>query len=276
MWASWLPVFWTLHQIGWLSLHHLVLFLELWSVLSFESFFFCLSWLACYIVRGKALGILKGGATHVTVLWHCMWGRVWEGIMPLALLLAGFQSLHLLPRSILGPSGADSWVSGFVYILGPCGSLQWTLLWDWEFLPLLLPPQNFIARGSEALFLPAGTLGCMVYLAPQLFFQVYPNSNVSMPNPPAILPTHTSSSHLSVCHLCLSYPSLPLLPVWMNVSSLTPWLSNFHTVWFSGSSVLFLFLSLVLSFFWLCEEAKCIYLCLHLGLKSTYWFLSLL
>ena len=33
-----------------------------------------------------------------------------------------------------------------------------------------------------------------------------------------------------------SYLSLPLLPVWMNVSSLTPWLSDFHTVQSSGSS----------------------------------------
>ena len=63
-------------------------------------------------------------------------------------------------------------------------------------------------------------------------------------------------------------PSAHLLPLWMNVSSLTPWLSDFHTVQFSGSSSCFLFLNLLLSFFWLCEEVKCIYLCLHLGWKS--------
>ena len=38
-------------------------------------------------------------------------------------------------------------VGGFVYILGPCGSLQWTLLWVWEFLPLPHPPQVFSVRG---------------------------------------------------------------------------------------------------------------------------------
>ena len=65
-----------------------------------------------------------------------------------------------------------------------------------------------------------------------------------------------------------SCPSLPLPPVWMNVSSLTLWLSDFHRVWFSVSSG-FLFLNL-LSFFWLCEEAQCVYLCLHLGQKS-HW-----
>ena len=51
--------------------------------------------------------------------------------------------------------------------------------------------------------------------------------------------------------VCLS---LPLLPVWMNASSLTPWLSDFHTVWFSGSSGYLLFLNLFLSFFRLFKE----------------------
>ena len=38
-------------------------------------------------------------------------------------------------------------------------------------------------------------------------------------------------------------PSLPLLPVWMNVSSLSPWLLDFHRVQFSVSSSCFLFLN---------------------------------
>ena len=67
--------------------------------------------------------------------------------------------------------------------------------------------------------------------------------------------------------------SPPLLPVSVpptsldEVSSSTLWLSDFHTVWFFGSSGYFLF--------WLCEEAKCIYLCLHLGWKSSKIFLWL-
>ena len=40
---------------------------------------------------------------------------------------ASFQSLPLLPTIKLGLSGAASWVGGFVYVLGPCGSLQGTL-----------------------------------------------------------------------------------------------------------------------------------------------------
>ena len=79
----------------------------------------------------------------------------------------------------------------------------------------------------------------------------------------------TTSHHIAKRPLCApSCPSPPLLPVWMNVSSLTPWLSGFHTVWFSGSSSCFLFLILLLSFFWLCKKEKSIYLHLHLGWKS--------
>ena len=43
-------------------------------------------------------------------------------------------------------------------------------------------------------------------------------------------------------------PSPSLLLVWMNVSSLSPWLSDFHTVRFSVSSGCFLFLNCCPSF----------------------------
>ena len=51
-----------------------------------------------------------------------------EGTMPFGQLSASFQSLPPLPSNKLGPSGADSQVGGFVYVLGPRGSLQQTLL----------------------------------------------------------------------------------------------------------------------------------------------------
>ena len=121
----------------------------------------------------------------------------------------------------------------------------------------------FSVRGFEASFSLAGTLGCMVCLAPQLFLPVYLHANVG---------TAQSTSH------CLASPgsppgcwSLPLLPVWMNVS-LTPRLSDFHTVWFSVSSGCFLILNLLLFFIWLCEDEQCVYLHLHLGQKSTFIF----
>ena len=51
-------------------------------------------------------------------------GEVQEGTVPLVLLSGTVQSLPPLPTIKLGPSGADSWVGGFVYVLGPYGSLQ--------------------------------------------------------------------------------------------------------------------------------------------------------
>ena len=124
----------------------------------------------------------------------------------------------------------------------------------------------------EALFPHAGTLGCVVCLAPQLFLPVYLHETVGPlplpataslgpPSRPATLPTLV----LQPPPCCESSP--PFLPVWMNIS-LTPWMSDFHTVQFSVSSGCFLFLNLLLSFFWLCEEAQCVYLRLHLGWKS--------
>ena len=43
--------------------------------------------------------------------------------------------------------------------------------------------------------------------------------------------------------VCPGCPSPPLLPVWMNVSFLSPWLSDFRVVRFSVSSGCFLFLN---------------------------------
>ena len=64
-------------------------------------------------------------------------------------------------------------------------------------------------------------------------------------------PVHSTICHLSgstscrvaVTPLCPSCLSLPLLVVWMNVSPLSPWLSDFHIVRFSVISGCFLFLN---------------------------------
>ena len=70
-------------------------------------------------------------------------GGVHEGTMPLVQLSVSFQSFPTLLTIKLGPSDADSQVDGFVYILGPCGSLQGTLMCSWEFLLLPQPAQVF-------------------------------------------------------------------------------------------------------------------------------------
>ena len=73
--------------------------------------------------------------------------------MVLALFSAIFQPLPPLPTIKLGPSGADSQVGGFVYVLGPCESLQQALQGGWEFLPLLpQPPHVFSVSGLRLCF----------------------------------------------------------------------------------------------------------------------------
>ena len=114
----------------------------------------------------------------------------------------------------------------------------------------------------------AGILSCMVCLAPQLFLSVYLYVNVGPPSPQ--LPPHPV---LQLVHCHASSPpgclSPPLLPGWVSISSLIPWLSDFHTVRFSVSSCWFLFLNLLLSFC-LCKESQCVYLHLHLGWKTFH------
>ena len=174
-------------------------------------------------------------------------------------LSADFQSLFSLPSNKLDPSGAESWVSGFAYILGPCGSLQWTLLWSWEFFLPSQSPKVFSVRGFEALFPKPGKRGLS-------HFPVVPPGLSARK-----CGTTQSASHYLILLVFQPLPfcmsSLPLLPVWWNVASVTPGLLDFHTVRFSGSSGYFLFLNLLLSFFRLCKETKYIYLCLHLGWK---------
>ena len=94
-----------------------------------------------------------------------------------------------------------------------------------RYLHFLLPPQPpqvFTARRSEALFCLCWSLGL--------------RDLSRSPVVPPSLSTHkrgavqsTSRCHAE-CPLHPSCPSPPLLPVWMDVSSLTPWLSDFHTV----------------------------------------------
>ena len=116
--------------------------------------------------------------------------------MLLARLLASFQSLPALPTMKLGPSGADSRMGAFVYILGPRASLHQTLLCGWVFLPPPQPPQISTARGFQAFFSCAGTLGCRVGLAPPLLLPVYPHTNVGVPATPSL--TQSSTHHLAM------------------------------------------------------------------------------
>ena len=171
--------------------------------------------------------------------------------MPLAQLSTSCQSLCLLPTSKLGPSGAYSRVNSPVRL---------------GVSPAAIPPHKFFQSQVLRLYFPA--------------LEPWVAQSISLPScssqfictqmwdcPVLQLPPCRESS-LPGCQ------SPSLLPIWMNVSSLTPLLSDFHTVQFSISFGCFLFLNLLLSFFWLCKEAQCVYLRLHLGWKFLFLLLD--
>ena len=139
-------------------------------------------------------------------------------------------------------------------------------------------PTGVFNRWFEALFLHAGTLGCVVChwvcrLLPCpsgstiCHLTGLPASVLAAPGPQATalppvlstwLPVSTSPIHLDECVFSNS------LVVGL------PYSSIFCQFWL-------FFVFKLLSFFWLCEEAQCVYLCLHLGRKSTLLaFLSVL
>ena len=204
-------------------------------------------------------------------------------------LSARFQSLRPLPTIKLGPSGAGSRVGGLVHSLGPCGSLQQPPLWGWEFL--LLPPQPprvFSIRGLRLYFpalepwvarsasLPAGSsrfifvrmwgLGVLPAALPAPFsatlslaLSVYLCANVGPQGLLVVrLPTpfvpHSASLSPAKATRVLSTPAAHLRPSYR-----------------SGSMFLFYLLGVgvpcrsIFCQFWLCEEAQCVYLRLHLG-----------
>ena len=162
-----------------------------------------------------------------------------------------------------------------MHALGPCGSPT-PLLRGWEFLLLPpQPPQVFSVRGLRLHF-PAGALGCAVCLTPLPFLLVYPCTNVGLQGLLAAAwpaPLHNPPPRWIRQPLPCCKSSLPQLPVSVPPTGLgecfffislvvgLPYTSIFCQFW------LFFVFKLLLSFFWLWEEAQCVYLHLHLGWK---------
>ena len=218
-----------------------------------------MSWCACY-VKGRSLRCSpgQGNAGHCTVTLY-----VGEG-----------------PRGSSGACSTLCWISVTPSAtrnqIGPlwcCFPSGWACA---RCRPLWVSPMNSPVRlgGSpaaastptgvfnqrfEALFPRAGALGCAVCFDPLLFLPVYLFANVGPQGLPATTlwglpaaawpsPLHNPPPrwfHLPPPCSKSSPPQLPIsaLPTSLDVSSLSPWLSDFRTARFSVSSGCFLFLN---------------------------------
>ena len=145
--------------------------------------------------------------------------------MVLAPLPAGFQSLPPLPTIKLGLSGTD-FLDGWVWVHSR------TLLFSSMNSPVRLgvfpaatsTPTGVFSQRFEVLFPSAGTLGCSIchwvhHLLPCWSAAVLPTP---LHNPPPRWVRQLQPCRESSLPGCPSY--------WSGcVSSLTPWLSDFHT-----------------------------------------------
>ena len=123
----------------------------------------------------------------------------------------------------------------------------------------------------EALFPQAGALVCAVCLTPQLFLPVYLHANEGPPAPPATSLQGSPAPALPwvlSARLPVSAPPTALNECFFFNSLIVriPYSSIFCQVW------LFFVFKLLFSFFWLFEEAQCVYLCLHRSQKSGFPF----
>ena len=172
-------------------------------------------------------------------------GGAGEGARLLTWNLSYFQSLYTLPVCNWCPtsccSGGGS-QSGWVCVYSRTLRALWMdspgRLAVFFFFLVTQPPLLFTE--IMRLYFPcAGTLCCVVW--PEVGIahsqgippDFYPSHvNVVLPIPPATTTPHP---------LRPGSPSPPLPSMWMNMTSLNTWLSDFHTVRLSGSSGYFLF-----------------------------------
>ena len=196
--------------------------------------------------------------------------------MVLAPLSAGLQSLPLLPTIKLGPSGADYRVGGLAFT---CSRPLWVSPMNSPVRLRVSPaatstPTGVFNQRFEALFPGAEALCWEACLTPPKFLQVYVCMNVG---PQGLLVTLPVLLHNLPPHWqqVLSIPAACLHPsYWSGWMFLLYLLGCWTSTQFDFLSVLVVFVfKLLLSFFWLCEEAHFVYLRLHLGRKPISHFL---
>ena len=198
-----------------------------------------------------------------------MWGRGQRGNHAVCSALCWLSVTSSPTHNQIGPFWC--WFSGDWFCV--CSRSLWVSPLNSPMrLGVSQPSQVFSVRGFEALFPHTGTLSSMVCLAPQLFLLVYPHAIMGPPvQPAATLPTPVLQPSPLPWVLSAQLPVSTAPPIGLHecffFNSLVvglPHSSIFCQLW-----LFLLFLNLMLSFFCLCEEAQCIYLCLHLGWKSS-------
>ena len=122
----------------------------------------------------------------VTVLWGCMWGRGLIGSNGTFSTLWQFSVTPSATHNQTGPF----WCCFPSVWARVCWETLWASLTNSPVRLGVSPaaastPTGVFNQWFEALFPHAGTLGCMVSLAPQLFLLVYLYSNVGPPSPQA-------------------------------------------------------------------------------------------
>ena len=219
----------------------------------------------------------------VTGLQRCMWGRGREGAMALALLSAEFVTPFTTHNQI-GPFWC--WFqSGWARA---CSRPLWVSPMHSPVRLGVSPTAASIPTGVfnqwfEALFPHAGALGCSLFRSPTVppglsmckcgdagsdshhlvgsascsLACPIPQSATSL-SPPAAALLRVLSAQLPI-----SAPPTGLGECFFFISLVVglPFSLIFCQLW------LFFVFKLLLSFFWLCKEAQCVYLCLHLGQK---------
>ena len=145
-------------------------------------------------------------------------------------------------------------------------------------------PTGVFTQRFKALFPRAGALGCRVCFAPLWFLPVYLQACVGLQGllavalpAPFVPQSATSLGPATSPEFCPTRPPVSAPPTGLDecfffISLVVglPCSSIFCQFW------LFFVFKLLLSFFWLCEEAQCVYLCVHLGFSPILFFNPLL
>ena len=193
------------------------------------------------MVRGGTLGIRKGGATLFALLWSRLLRRgqrgnnaAWSALVP--------HSMTSLP--------SHKWIVNSP--VRPGVSLTAT------------SPTDFLHPGFWVFSFPCWNSG-FCGLASPLFLSACLGMNVW---PPMQSASCCLAAPLLSIPAALSAPTTSLDECFFNSLVI-----RHPCKWFSGSFGCFLFLNWLFSFFYLCKEAKCF--CLHLHLSQNSLFITL-